>query len=104
MDSARCTEDGVIYSAVNFSFLNQVDLARKRRKLECPICGETAFFRNASAIGRAPCFGARPHADGCMLAAYDYVRPEYGNENQDDRLIPGSTIVVDFGYGLSVII
>lgn len=98
MDIAKCTEDGVIYTAFNFSNLLMDDLERKRRFLQCPNCGGAAFFRHASPIGRTACFGARPHADGCELAAYENTSLE--NVTGSDRLqIPGGRIVVDFRYG-----
>lgn len=100
MDIAKCTDDGVFYNAEDFSRLFPEDLDRKRRFLQCPECGGPAFFRHASPIGRAPCFGARPHDDGCRLTAYDYQRTQYGTaDNHDSPLIRGSKIVVDFGYG-----
>jgi hypothetical protein len=74
MDIARCTEDGVTYTAIDFSNLSKDDLFHKRRLLRCPKCGGPAFFRNASAIGRGPCFGARPHAVGCVLAAQEHEK------------------------------
>jgi len=85
-----------------FHNYNPEDLDRKRRLLQCPECGGPAFFRQASPIGREACFGARPHALGCRLTAYDYLRPQYGAADiQDSLLIAGSKIVVDFGYGSS---
>ncbi len=94
MNNARCTDDGVIYTALEFSRQLSSDLENKRRFLQCPACGGPAFFRHASQIGRAACFGARPHAQGCELTAQ-----ECADENQDPIHIPNSRIVVDFGYG-----
>lgn len=98
MEQAKCTEDDVIYTAINFAQQLPDDFDRKRRLLQCPECGGPAFFRNVSFSGlRAACFGARPHADGCSLSAYDPAQPIYGVN--DDHDILGRNIVVDFGYG-----
>lgn len=100
MENAKCTGDGMIYSAPNFSLLAVGDLERKRRLLQCPECGGPAFFRHASPIGRAACFGARPHAHGCGMATQDDERfLNGGSEDQDALQIPRAKIVVDFGYG-----
>lgn len=100
MNNARCTDDGAIYTADNFSRLFSEDLEWKRRLLQCPECGGPAFFRNASLNGRGACFGARPHAHGCGMAAQDYERLLNGvGEGQDALQIPRGKIVVDFGYG-----
>lgn len=100
MDIARCTEDGVTYTAVDFSRLPSNNLAQKRRLLQCSECGGPAFFRKASRSGRAPCFGARPHVDGCGLAAQDYVRLDDGaGDDQDALHNPGNRIVVDLNFG-----
>lgn len=100
MDTAKCTLDGVIYSALDFSRLSASDLERKRQFLQCPECGGPAFFRDESHNGRAACFGARPHVHGCSLAALDYLRALYGDDTDQDALaITASKIVVDFEYG-----
>lgn len=100
MYSARCTEDGVIYAAVDFARLPTEELARKRRFLQCSECGGPAFFRKASRGGRAACFGARPHAPNCELAAPEYDPNADGRgEDQDQLLNPGNRIVVDLNYG-----
>jgi hypothetical protein len=96
MNHARCTNDGVIYSALEFSRQSSSDLESKRRFLQCPACGGPAFFRHASPIGRAACFGARPHAQCCELAAQDDAGDEELNH------IPNSRIIVDFQYGALV--
>lgn len=100
MDIALCTENGIIYSAVEFSRLHPTDLGHLRRLLRCPECNGQAFFRRSSRNRRTPCFGARPHADMCSLAAQDYVRPD--DEATGDGICvpqPPNRIVVDFGYG-----
>ena len=98
MDQAKCTDSGIIYNAVEFSGLFPADLEEKRRQLQCPECGEPAFFRHTSHLGRAPCFGARPHAAGCSLAAYDVVRLQRV-ANQDAQSNSSETIVLDLRYG-----
>lgn len=103
MENAKCTGDGVIYSAPKFSRLAVGDLERNRRLLQCPECGGPAFFRHASSIGRAACFGARPHAQGCGMATQDFERNLNGiGEDQDALEISHGRIVVDFGYGSPV--
>lgn len=100
MDTARCSEDEVIYEAIQFSHLPPMELARKRRLLRCPECNGPAFFRKASRSGRAACFGARPHADGCSLAALEH-EPEEDGQGADQDILenPGERIVVDFNFG-----
>ncbi len=97
MDKARCTEDGVIYTAINFAQQLPDDFDRKRRLLQCPECGGPAFFRNTSFNGRAACFGSRPHAVSCNLSAYDPDQAIY--DAIDDHDILSSHIIVDLGYG-----
>lgn len=98
MEQAKCLEDGIIYTAVSFSRLPPEELARKRQLLQCPECCVRAFFRHVSFNGRAACFGARPHADGCSLAAQDYERLE-DSDDFDPQLIPSGKIIVDFSFG-----
>ena len=99
MENARCTEDGRIYSATSFSCLPSVNLERMRRLLQCPECGGPAFFRSASFNGvRGSCFGARPHALGCTLAAFDSERKINGDEHEAIDL-PNGKIIVDFNIG-----
>lgn len=100
MQTARCTENGQIYSAMEFARLYPADLSRMRRSLRCPECGGQAFFRKSSRNRGAPCFGARPHAAGCSQAVQDYVRPDFdATEEQDGLPALIGRIVVDFGYG-----
>lgn len=100
MYAAKCTEDGVTYAAVDFAKLPAQDLNRKRRFLECAECGGPAFFRKASRSGRAPCFGARPHAPNCGSAAPEYSPDEDGRGDYQDQLFnAGNRIVVDLNYG-----
>jgi hypothetical protein len=100
MEQAKCFEDGIIYTAVSFSRLHSDDLARKRRSLYCTECSGPAFFRHASFNGRAACFGARPHADACSLAAQDNERlEECAGDDLDALHIPSGKIIVDFSYG-----
>lgn len=100
MDLALCTDDGVTYEAVEFSHLPPVELAQKRRLLKCPECDGPAFFRKASRSGRAACFGARPHEDGCSLAAPEHDTQADGQGADQDALEnPGERIVVDFNFG-----
>ena len=102
MDIAKCLEDGEIYTAVNFSRLPTADIERKRRLLRCPECKGPAFFRHASFNGRAPCFGARPHALGCQLAAQEFLLDDCAGYNRGALHIPDSKIIVDLKYGAPV--
>lgn len=100
MDTAFCTEDGVTYESTQFSRLPPMELARKRRLLQCPECQSIAFFRKASRSGRAACFGARPHLDGCELATLDNNDPIDGQGVDEDELNnPGDRIVVELNFG-----
>lgn len=100
MDYAICTENSVTYEAVQFSHLPSAELARKRRLLKCTECGAPAFFRRESRSGRAACFGARPHEEGCELAALDHPEPQDGQADDENQLNnPGERIVVDLNFG-----
>lgn len=100
MDIANCTLDDVVYQAVRFAALPPSELASKRRFLVCPECHSSAFFRKASRSGQAACFGARPHDDGCTLAASEYEQNDIGPG--DDQVIlqnSGQRIILDFNFG-----
>lgn len=99
MDTAFCTEDGITYEAVQFSRLPPIELARKRRLLQCSECHATAFFRKASRSGRAACFGARPHVEDCDLAALDHEAIDGQGDDDDVLNNPGERIAVDLNYG-----
>lgn len=100
MDIARCIEDNRTYNAIEFSRLHPAELERKRRLLACDECGGPAFFRKASRSGRAACFGARPHADGCELAAQDHEQHFDGQGDDLDAINnPAERIVVDLNFG-----
>lgn len=100
MDAARCTLDDVVYQAVRFATLSPADLSRKRRFLVCPECRGPAYFKKASRSGQAACFGARPHEDGCTLAAVEYEQNDIGpGDDQDILQNPGQRIVLDFNFG-----
>ncbi|WP_447917182.1 hypothetical protein [Achromobacter aegrifaciens] len=100
MDIARCTENDRTYTAANFADLPAMDLGRMRRYLLCSECDGPAFFRKATKNGRAACFGARPHEDGCVLAAQDSEQVVEGEETDLDALRnPGDRIIVDLQYG-----
>lgn len=100
METARCLQDGSIYSSQQFTRLPAADLWEKRRYLVCPACGGPAFFRKQSHDGREPCFGARPHAGWCNLKAVSAAAPVGDWENPGDGLLElAQRLVVDFGYG-----
>ena len=99
MEIAKCAENGMLYTAISFSHLPLGELTRKRRMLQCPECGNTAFFRNTTESGnRVAHFGARPHAPGCKQAAHDIER-EFYVADPDAFYLPAGKIVVDFGFG-----
>lgn len=100
MDIATCTEDAHTYTAVEFSGLDPAQLERKRRMLICDECRQPAFFRKRSRSGRGACFGARPHLDGCNLAAADndIQLPGVGDD-QDEFINLGDRIVIELAYG-----
>lgn len=100
MDIARCNENGQTYTATTFAALPPLDLERMRQQLFCPECDGPAFFRKASRSGRAACFGARPHQEGCGLAAQDSEQVVEGEGTDLDILNnPGERVVVDLAYG-----
>ena len=100
MDTAICTEDGLTYTAVEFSRLDPLQLERKRRHLICEECGLAAFFRKPSRSGRGACFGARPHREGCNLAATDNeIRVPGTGDDQDEAFNPGDRIIVELTFG-----
>lgn len=102
MDAALCTIDDVIYQATHFANLPPNELARKRRFLVCPECSGPAFFRKASRSGQAACFGARPHEEGCTLAAAEYEQNDNGpGDDQDILENPGQRIILDLNFGAS---
>lgn len=100
MDDARCTLDNKIYQALRFSALPPSELYSKRRDLVCHECNGPAFFRKASRSGQAACFGARPHKDGCTLAASEYEQNNIGPGDDQYILVnPGQRIVIDLNFG-----
>lgn len=99
MDVARCTENGQNYSAHQFEQLDDATLERYRRLLICPQCEATAFFRKESRSGQAACFGARPHGNGCALAAVETIYRGAPGDDQEERINIGDRIEIDFDFG-----
>lgn len=100
MDIARCMADDQIYTAAGFSNLPPGNLEWMRQQLICAECAGPAFFRKATRNGRAACFGARPHQDGCSLAAQDSEQVIEGENTDLDVLNnPAERIVVDLAFG-----
>lgn len=98
MRTALCTMDGVTYDAT--AFQQAEDFGTKRRYLECPECRGPAFYRGPSRNGREACFGARPHAEGCTLAALELDGAATGEGAEEDEILTtGQRIVLDFNYG-----
>lgn len=104
MDYAICTINNEKYKAINFEKLDASELAQKRRFLECK-CGGPAFFRKASKSGQASCFGARPHKDGCDLAApeSESIGGTLTNEEKE-YFNSGKEIVIDLNFGAKKVI
>lgn len=101
MRTALCTQDGVTYQAVVF---NQAEgFLDKKRFLVCPQCQGPAFYRGSTRNGREACFGARPHAEGCILAApeHDGTITEPG-AGEGEIFTTGQRIVLDFNFGTPV--
>ena len=100
MDTAFSTDDEHTYTAVEFSHLEPMPLERKRRHLICVECDFPAFFRKPSRSGRGACFGARPHREGCTLAATDNeIRLPGVGDDQDEAFNPGDRIIVELAFG-----
>lgn len=99
MDVARCTANGQNYSAHQFEQLDDATLERYRRLLICPQCEATAFFRKESRSGQAACFGARPHGNGCALAAVETIYRGAPGDDQEERINIGDRIEIDFDFG-----
>lgn len=99
MDVARCTADGITYTAPAFEALGEARVQEYRQLLVCPECGARAFFRKESTSGQAACFGARPHAAGCDLAAAESRYRGGPGLDQDERINHGERIEIDFAYG-----
>lgn len=104
MDVAHCTADGRNYSAISFEALADHLIEFYRRQLVCPECRGPAFFRKESRSGQAACFGARPHAQNCSLAAVDSTSGAGGGPDREERINHGERIEIDFNYGGSPIV
>lgn len=101
MRIAFCTQDGVTYEAADFS--QTEDFTTKRNYLVCPRCNGPAFYRRPTRNGREACFGARPHAEGCDLAAVEHDGTPIGQgEEEDEVFTTGQRIVLDFNFGAAV--
>src|SRR5690625_1819144 len=99
MNTAFCTEDGITYEAAQFSRLPPIELARKRRLLQCPECHSTAFFRYALCSGIAPFFGARTYVEVCDLAALEHEAIDGQGDDEDELINPEERIAVYLDYG-----
>lgn len=102
MFTARCLEDGVIYTALAFDQLPFHERERKRQQLVCANddCQGPAFFRRESRSGQAACFGARPHVPGCIESAADPLRLRGADGDEVDELFnPGDRIEIDLNFG-----
>lgn len=99
MDLAHCLLDRRDYTAVQFQQLPLPELGAKRRNLVCIACGQQAFFRKHSADGRAACFGARPHAAGCSMAAEDALRAESAIGPEEAIIRNTDVLVIDLNFG-----
>lgn len=82
MDIARCTLNNRDYNIPTFEALTDQQIGSYRRYLICP-----------------DCFGARPHAINCPMAAGEPRRGGGLGPGQDERINLGERIEVDFDYG-----
>ncbi|MCL7931680.1 hypothetical protein [Halomonas llamarensis] len=101
MDTAYCKLDGVTYYIASFASLPQREIQEKRRHLLCPDpkCGWQAYFKRAASSGQGACFGARPHAPNCSLAAPISESGPGSNETKDILRNPMDHIVIDTAFG-----
>lgn len=104
MDIARCTANGVTYRAPAFEALDENSIQEYRQLLVCARCGARAFFRKKSTSGQAACFGARPHATGCDLAAVESRYRGGQGLDQEERINYGERIQIDFAYGAHAVV
>ncbi|WP_345980874.1 hypothetical protein [Sulfurimonas sp. HSL3-2] len=102
MDFAICTIDNKKYKAHEFQKLEESELAYKRRFLQCQ-CGGSAFFRKASTSGQAACFGARPHKEGCDLAAQESETVTGAlSDDEKEYFNSGKELVLDLNFGAQI--
>lgn len=102
MDIARCTLNNRNYDIPTFEALEERLVSEYRRFLVCPECEGPGFYRKESRSGQAACFGARPHAATCSLAAAEAKRGGALGAGQDERINLGERIEVDFEFGAHV--
>lgn len=104
MDVAHCTANGRNYSAQSFEALSDSLIEAYRRQLVCPECKGPAFFRKESTSGQAACFGARPHAKKCSLAAVESLQGGMFGPDKEERINHGERIEIDFNFGASPVV
>ena len=102
MDIARCTEDGKIYSAMQFSLLNTIDFDHLKKGLQCPECNNPVVFQRSSRNYGAPCFRGHPHATGCTLSSQDECADDQDGNIENTIINPNTVIVIDFNYGAQI--
>ena len=54
------------FSIFEFKALTDVEIDKLRYSLNCPVCGQKAYFRKASKDGKQACFGSRYHKSDCL--------------------------------------
>lgn len=99
MDIVLCLADGKKYSTQAFEALGDYIVSMYRRQLACPECRGPAFYRKESTSGQAACFGARPHAANCDLAAVESKQGGGLGPDKEERINSGERIEVDFNFG-----
>lgn len=99
MDVALCTLNQITYTVQLFEALSAAEIGKQRKFLVCPECKGPGFYRKESTSGQAACFGARPHAPKCGLAAAEARHAGGMGPDQDERINLGERIEVDFNYG-----
>lgn len=95
MKTAKCTLDGKIYTASEFSTLPPNEQSHKRKQLVCVECGASAFFRKASRNGQVACFASRTHEASCSLSCTEPQGLEGGRIDDDVVYNLSATYEVD---------
>src|SRR5262252_1519773 len=79
MDLAKCTHDGNVYTAIQFSQFPEATRQTLRRHLVCTECNQEAFFRSKSRDGKKACFFSWKHRNDCR------ERHSSGTTSQEER-------------------
>ncbi|WP_299792884.1 hypothetical protein [uncultured Shewanella sp.] len=80
----------VTYSVFRFQKLSDAEIELYRQSLICPECHGKAYYRKASADGKAACFGSRYHQDNCRE-----FKPSQAKTREEQDAIEINRVVVD---------